>query len=156
MHIKSLTCNSYCAEYQSYYRKDKMLLDSIFSEPYWSLIESQNGCLDNSNPNSIIGSTVNQFELQLKLIYPQDVFLCHSFLLLIFWWRFCIFLLLTFLSQFWVSLYIFHYIVCCKFWCDFTREISTLSLSLRMWHPVTTEINFFQIVLSKWRFSGSS
>ena len=44
------------------------------------------------------------------------------------------------------------------------REISTLSLSLHMWHPVTTRINLFQIYLSGVavsggcleRFSGSS
>ena len=38
-----------------------MLVDCIFSQPYWSLIESQNGCLDNPSLNSVIGSTVNQF-----------------------------------------------------------------------------------------------
>ena len=38
-----------------------MLVDCIFSKPYWSLIESQNGCLDNPILNSVIGSTVNQF-----------------------------------------------------------------------------------------------
>ena len=34
----------------------------LISQPYWSLIESQNCCSDNLNPNSVIGSTVNQFE----------------------------------------------------------------------------------------------
>ena len=34
----------------------------MFSQPYRSLIESQNRCLDYSNPNSVIQSNVNQFE----------------------------------------------------------------------------------------------
>ena len=38
------------------------------------------------------------------------------------------------------------------------REISTISLSLHKWHPVTAVINLFHIVLSKgsskWRMFG--
>ena len=55
----------------------------LISHPYQSLIGSQNCCLDNLNPSFVIGSTVNQFETQLLLIYPQAIFLCYSFLLLI-------------------------------------------------------------------------
>ena len=62
-----LSCNSYCAEYQIYYRKDNMLVGSMFSQPYRSLIEYQNGSLDHSNPNSVIGSTVNQHETPLRV-----------------------------------------------------------------------------------------
>ena len=58
---------SSCAEYQIYYHKDKMLEDCMFSQSYRSLIESQNCCLDNSNPNSVIGSTVNQFETPVRV-----------------------------------------------------------------------------------------
>ena len=40
-----------------------------------------------------------------------------------------------------------------------SREISTLPLSLHMWHPVTVEINLFLIVISrgssKWRMFGT-
>ena len=39
-----------------------MLVDCKFSQTYQSLIESQNRCLDYSNPNSVIQSNVNQFE----------------------------------------------------------------------------------------------
>ena len=45
-----------------FYRKDKMLVDCMFSKPYRSLIESQKCCLDNSNPNSVTESTINRFE----------------------------------------------------------------------------------------------
>ena len=44
-----------------------MLVDCMFSQPYRSLIESQNRPLDNSNPNSVIGSTVNQFETPVRV-----------------------------------------------------------------------------------------
>ena len=44
-----------------------MLADCMFSQPYWSLIESQNGCLDNSNPDSVNGSTVNKFETPFRV-----------------------------------------------------------------------------------------
>ena len=33
---------------------------------HWSFIESQNGCFDNSNPNSVIGSNVNRFETPVR------------------------------------------------------------------------------------------
>ena len=39
----------------------------MFSQLYQSLIESQNCYLDNSNPNSVIGSTVNQFEVPFRV-----------------------------------------------------------------------------------------
>ena len=44
-----------------------MLVDCMFSQLYQSLIESQNGCLDHSNPNSVIGSTINQFETPVRV-----------------------------------------------------------------------------------------
>ena len=44
-----------------------MLVDCMFSQTYRSLIESQSGCLDNSNTNSLIGSTVNQFETPFRV-----------------------------------------------------------------------------------------
>ena len=44
-----------------------MLVDCMFSQPFRSLIESQNCCLDNSNPNSVTGSTVNQFETPVRV-----------------------------------------------------------------------------------------
>ena len=91
-HVVCLPCNSCCAEYEIYYHKGKMLVDCwisnllpqgqdvgrllnikfttaskmlvycMFSQPYRSLIESQNCCLDNSNSNSVIGSVLNQTE----------------------------------------------------------------------------------------------
>ena len=30
------------------------------------IVESQNGCMDNSNPNSVIGSTVDQLETPVR------------------------------------------------------------------------------------------
>ena len=44
-----------------------MLVDCIFSQPYRSLIESQNCCLNNSNPNCVTGSTVNQLETPVRV-----------------------------------------------------------------------------------------
>ena len=44
-----------------------MLVDCMFSQQYQSLIEYQKGCLDNSNPNSVIESTVSQYETPLKV-----------------------------------------------------------------------------------------
>ena len=44
-----------------------MLVDCIFSQPYRSLIESQNCCLDNSNSNSVIGSALNQTETRARV-----------------------------------------------------------------------------------------
>ena len=38
-----------------------MLVDCMFSQLFRGLLEFQNYCLDNSHPNSVIGSTVNQF-----------------------------------------------------------------------------------------------
>ena len=65
------SCNSYCDEYQIYYRKDKMLVGCMFSQPYRSLIIYQNCCLDNSNPNSIIGSIagVHKFNFSCFMKY---------------------------------------------------------------------------------------
>ena len=62
--------------------------------------EFQNCCLDNSNPNSVNGSTINQFETPVRGDIFTKRFFGHSFLLLIFFVFFCIFLLVTSLSQF--------------------------------------------------------
>ena len=43
-----------------------MLADCMFSQPYQNLIESQNGCLDHLNSNSLTGSAVNQFETLIR------------------------------------------------------------------------------------------
>ena len=43
-----------------------MLVDCMFSQRYGSRSESQNWCLDYSNPNSVIGSTVNQLETPVR------------------------------------------------------------------------------------------
>ena len=43
-----------------------MLVDCMFFQPYQSLIESQNGCLDNSNLNPETESTLNQFESPVR------------------------------------------------------------------------------------------
>ena len=39
----------------------------MFSQPYQSLTESQNRCLDYSNPNYVIESNVNQFEATARV-----------------------------------------------------------------------------------------
>ena len=44
-----------------------MLVECMFSQLYWSLIESQDCCLDYSNPNSVSGNTVNQFETPVRV-----------------------------------------------------------------------------------------
>ena len=44
-----------------------MLVDCMFSQLCWSPIKSENCCLDNSNPNSVTGSTVNQFETPVRV-----------------------------------------------------------------------------------------
>ena len=44
-----------------------MLVDCMFSQPYWSLIETKNCCLDHSNTNSVIESTVSQFETPVRV-----------------------------------------------------------------------------------------
>ena len=44
-----------------------MLVDCMFSQLYCSLIESQNCRLDHSNTNSVIESTVNQFETPIRV-----------------------------------------------------------------------------------------
>ena len=67
MHKKPPFLQRMCAEYQIYYHKDKMLVDCMFSQPYQSLIESHNRCLDYSNPNSVFESNVNQFETTARV-----------------------------------------------------------------------------------------
>ena len=47
-----------------------MLVDFMFSQPYQSLIESQDRCLDYSNPNSVIESNLNQFETTVRVDVP--------------------------------------------------------------------------------------
>ena len=176
MYIKSLFLQSHFSSFTvlNIKGKDKMLVDCMFSQLYRSLIKSQNCWLDHSNPNFIIERAVNQFELQLELIYPQDVFLCLSSFSSLYFISFR-HLSMTFLqfslSQFWISLdysrlhrAVNFFSSCCNFWCDFARahkfyfssfmkywktnppylvdrEISTLSLSLQVWHPVTAAIN---------------
>ena len=44
-----------------------MLVDCMSSKPYQSLIESQNRCLDYSNPNSVFESNVNHFEFTARV-----------------------------------------------------------------------------------------
>ena len=44
-----------------------MLVDCMFYQPGWSLTESQFRCLGYLNPNSLIGTTVNQFETQVTV-----------------------------------------------------------------------------------------
>ena len=44
-----------------------MLVDCMLFQPYRSLIEFENGCLDNSNPNSVTGSIINQFETPVRV-----------------------------------------------------------------------------------------
>ena len=51
-----------------------MLADYMFSQSYRSLIYSQNGCLDNSNPNSVTGSTANQFETLVRVDISTRLF----------------------------------------------------------------------------------
>ena len=86
---------SSCAEYQIYYHKDKMLVDCMFSQSYPSLIESQNCCLDNSNPNSVIGSTVNQFETPVRVDIPTRCFSLSFISVVNLLMTFHIFILLT-------------------------------------------------------------
>ena len=45
----------------------QLLVDCMFSQPYRSSVKSENCCLDNSNPNSVTGSTVNQFETPVRV-----------------------------------------------------------------------------------------
>ena len=44
-----------------------MLVDCMFSQPYQSLIESQNRCLDYLNPSYVIERNVNQFETTARV-----------------------------------------------------------------------------------------
>ena len=104
-YINHLSCNSYYVEYQMHYRKDNMSVEYMFSQPYWSLIESQNCCLGNSNPNSVTGSTVNLFGTPVKV----DIFTTSFSLSFISVVKLSMMLLLFssidfFVSQFWVSL----------------------------------------------------
>ena len=163
----------------NYQRKDKMLVDCMLSQPYQSLIEFQNHCLVNSNSNSVIGSTVNQFETPVRVDISTRHFSSSFISVVTLSMTLCIFLLLTSLSQFWVSL---DYLWLCRAVNFFINAVSSdvillefinlisavswnigmvnppylvgteiriLSLSLHMWHPVTAGINFFLIVLSR-------
>ena len=155
-----------------------MLVDCMFFQPYQSLIESQNDCLDNSNLNSETESTLNQFESPVRADISTRPFsfsfisVANFLIALLYFSSIDIFICFEFLQI------IFDYIVCCKSWCDFAgvhnfhclikfwnsqwstildgREISTNPLSLHTRHPVTAGINFFQIVLSrgKWVSGG--
>ena len=104
--------------------KEKMLVDCMFFQQYQSPIKSENCCLDNLNPNSVIGRTVNQFETPVRVSTKR------------FSWSFIsvLHLLMMFLcfsssasrSQFWVSLdYLRLYRTedflnwRSKFWCSF-------------------------------------
>ena len=80
--------------------RTEMLVDCMFSQPYWSLIESQNGCLDNSNPNSVIGSTVNQFETPVRTGISTPRFSLSLISVVNLSMAFLYFSLLTFLSQY--------------------------------------------------------
>ena len=51
-----------------------MLADYMFSQSHRSLIDSQKGCLDNSNPNSVTGSTANQFETLVRVDISARLF----------------------------------------------------------------------------------
>ena len=147
---------------------------------YWSFIESQNGCFDNSNPNSVIGSRVNRFETPVRFDIFTRRFSLSSISVVNLSMTFLYFSPIEFLSQFWVSLSsITSYAVSSDvILLDFGnsilavswnigivnspylvgREISTLSLSLQMWYPVASGINLSQIVFaggsSKWRMFG--
>ena len=147
---------------------------------HWSFIESQNGCFDNSNPNSVIGSNVNRFETPVRFDIFTRRFSLSSISVVNLSMTFLYFSPIEFLSQFWVSLSsITSYAVSSDvILLDFRnsilavswnigmvnppylvgREISTLSLSLQTWYPVASGINLFQIVFargsSKWRMFG--
>ena len=72
-----------------------MLVDCMFSQPYRSPIKSENSCLDDSNPNSVTGSTVNQFETPVRvdistrrfsLSFISVVNLLMTFFVFFFYW----------------------------------------------------------------------
>ena len=71
----------------------------MFSQLYQSLIESQNCYLDHSNPNSVIGSTANQFEIPFRVNISTRRFYL-SFISVVNLSMTFFFLLLTSLSQF--------------------------------------------------------
>ena len=163
-----------------YYRKDKMFVDSMFSQPYRSLIESQNGGLDNSNPNSVIGSTGNQFETPVRVDISTIRFSLSFIPVVNISMAFLYFSsiefsisVLTFLSQ--LSYAESSDVILLEFINSISsaslnigmandpqylvgRAISTISLSLHVWNPVTAGINLFQVVLSRgsseWRMFG--
>ena len=121
-----LSCNSYCAEYQVYYHQDKMLVDCMFSQQYRSPIKSENCCLDNLNPNSVIGRTVNQFETPVRADISTKRFSLTFISVLNLLMMFLYFSSLASWSQFWVpSDYLRLYSTanflnwCSKFWCAF-------------------------------------
>ena len=156
-----------------------MLVDCMFSQPYRSLIESQNCCLDNSNPKSVIGSTVNQFETPIRVDISTRPFSVSFISVINFSMKFLYFSSIDFfisvLSFFRLSTITFYSKHFCvndvssdfvgvnkfnfhcfiKYWNGQStvpgggRQISTLSLPLHMWHPVAAGINLFPIVLSR-------
>ena len=90
-----------------------MFEDCMFSQPYRSLIESQNGCLDNSNPNSVIGSTVNQFETPVR-VHISTIRFSLSFISVV---NLSMAFLYFSSIEFFISVLTFFIsvIVCCKF-----------------------------------------
>ena len=159
-----------------------MLVDCIFSQQYRSLIESQNGCLDNSNPNSVTGSTVNQFETPVRVDismgrFPLS-FISSVNLSMIFLYSTSTDFFISFLSFFRLYSIILYAVSSDVILLEFInsisavswiigmanppylvgREVSTLSLSLHIWHPDTAGMNWFQLVLSRgssqWRMFG--
>ena len=163
-----------------------MLVDCMFSQPYWSFIEFQNGCIDNPNPNSVTASTVNQFEAPVRVDMSTRRF-SLSFISVVnrsmtflyfpstdFFTSVLSFFRLSLILSYAVSsdVILMEFITSvsavlrCSAWNIgianppylVGRKISTLSLSLHMWHTVTAGINLFQIVLSGgssiWRVFG--
>ena len=153
-----------------------MLVDCMFSQPYWSFIEFQNGCIDNSNPNSVTASTVNQFEAPVRVDMSTRRF-SLSFISVVnrsmtflyfpstdFFTSVLSFFRLSLILSYAVSsdVILLEFITSvsavlrCSAWNTgianprnlVGRKISTLSLSLHTWHTVTAGINLFQIVLS--------
>ena len=137
-----------------------MLIDCMFSQLYESLIESQNCCLD-SNPNSVIGSTGNQFKTPVRVDistrhFPLS-FISVVNLLMTFSYFFPIDFFISVLSFFRLSSIVSYAVssdvILPKFLNSISavsrnirmnnspylvgREISTPSLSFHMCHPVT-------------------
>ena len=103
-----------------------MLVDCMFSQQYWSPIKSENCCLDNLNPNSVIGRTVNQFKTPLRVDISTKRFSLSFISVLNLLMIFLYFCSSASWSQFWVSLeYLRLYRTedflnwRSKFWCAF-------------------------------------